>query len=143
MTAHVIVDSTVEQYPMWARAIWFLLVGWWLGAFYLTLAWTLCVLIITLPIGLWLFNRVGAVMTMLRDEEAAGGGSTSLESVENQVQPERELDVRLSHAPSTPSWLTEPASLRDVREAGRASEPASRQPRVTARRPWSPRTGPD
>ena len=26
-------------------------------------AWFLCVILITLPIGLWLFNRVGAVMT--------------------------------------------------------------------------------
>ncbi len=61
-----VVNRNVEQYPMVARALWFILVGWWLGAFYLALAWGLCVLIITLPIGLWLFNRVGAVMTLLR-----------------------------------------------------------------------------
>jgi uncharacterized membrane protein YccF (DUF307 family) len=56
----------VEQYPLWIRAVWFLLVGWWLGAFYMSVAWGLCVILITLPIGLWLFNRVGAVMTLLR-----------------------------------------------------------------------------
>ena len=32
----------------------------------MSIAWFLCVIIITLPVGLWLFNRVGAVMTLLR-----------------------------------------------------------------------------
>ena len=61
-----VADGTVEQLPLWIRAIWFIFVGWWLGAIYMTIAWVLCVLLITLPIGLWLFNRVGAVMTLLR-----------------------------------------------------------------------------
>jgi uncharacterized membrane protein YccF (DUF307 family) len=58
--------ASPEQHPLWIRAVWFLLVGWWLGAFYLSVAWGLCVLIIPLPIGVWMFNRVGAVMTLLR-----------------------------------------------------------------------------
>ncbi len=58
--------ETVQQLPMWIRALWFILVGWWLGAIYLGIAWGLCVIIITLPIGLVMFNRVGAVMTLLR-----------------------------------------------------------------------------
>jgi len=58
--------STTGQFPLWARAIWFILVGWWFGAIYLAVAWFLCVILITLPIGLLMFNRVGAVMTLLR-----------------------------------------------------------------------------
>jgi uncharacterized membrane protein YccF (DUF307 family) len=58
--------GTADQLPIWIRAIWFIFVGWWLGAIYLTVAWFLCVILITLPVGLWLFNRVGAVMTLLR-----------------------------------------------------------------------------
>ncbi len=58
--------GTVPQLPMAGRAVWFLLAGWWLGAIYVTVAWFLCVIIITLPIGLYLYNRVGAVMTLLR-----------------------------------------------------------------------------
>ena len=58
--------GTVEQYPMWARALWFLAIGWWVGAIYLGIAWFLSVLIITMPIGLYMFNRVGGVMTLLR-----------------------------------------------------------------------------
>jgi len=59
-------DGTAEQLPLWIRAIWFVFIGWWLGAIYLGVAWFLCVIIITLPVGLWLMNRVGAVMTLLR-----------------------------------------------------------------------------
>jgi uncharacterized membrane protein YccF (DUF307 family) len=58
--------GTVPQLSMGARAAWFLLAGWWLGAIYVTVAWFLCVIIITLPIGLYLYNRIGAVMTLLR-----------------------------------------------------------------------------
>jgi len=58
--------GTAGQYPLWARAIYFILVGWWLGGIYLAIAWFLCVILITLPIGLLMFNRVGAVMTLLR-----------------------------------------------------------------------------
>ncbi len=56
----------VEQLPLLVRAVWFVLVGWWLGAIYVSVAWFLCVIIVTLPIGLWLYNRIGAVMTLLR-----------------------------------------------------------------------------
>jgi uncharacterized membrane protein YccF (DUF307 family) len=62
----LVTGATVQQLPLWLRAIWFLVVGWWLGAIYLGVAWFLCVILVTLPIGLWLFNRVGAVMTLLR-----------------------------------------------------------------------------
>jgi uncharacterized membrane protein YccF (DUF307 family) len=55
-----------DQLPLWVRAIWFIFIGWWLGAIYISIAWFLCVILITLPIGLWLFNRIGAVMTLLR-----------------------------------------------------------------------------
>lgn len=58
--------GTVPQRPMWLRALWFVFVGWWVGAIYLGIAWFLSVILITLPIGLYLFNRVGAVMTLLR-----------------------------------------------------------------------------
>lgn len=61
-----VTGGTVAQSPLWVRAIYFVLVGWWLGGIYMGIAWLLCVILITLPIGLWLFNRVGAVMTLLR-----------------------------------------------------------------------------
>ena len=58
--------TNVQQRPLLLRAIWFVLVGWWFGAIWMALAYVLCVLIVTLPFGLAMFNRVGAVMTLLR-----------------------------------------------------------------------------
>ena len=58
--------ANVEQRPMVMRAIWFILVGFWFGAIWMAVAYVLCVLIVTLPFGLAMFNRVGAVMTLLR-----------------------------------------------------------------------------
>jgi uncharacterized membrane protein YccF (DUF307 family) len=58
--------KNVAQRPMLLRAIWFILVGWWFGAIWMAIAYVLCVLIVTMPFGLAMFNRVGAVMTLLR-----------------------------------------------------------------------------
>ena len=58
--------ANVQQRPMLLRAIWFILIGFWFGAIWMALAYVLCVLIVTMPFGLAMFNRVGAVMTLLR-----------------------------------------------------------------------------
>ena len=59
-------SANVQQRPMLFRAAWFILIGWWFGAIWMALAYVLCVLIITMPFGLAMFNRTGAVMTRLR-----------------------------------------------------------------------------
>lgn len=56
----------VTQYPFILRAIYFLLIGWWFSALWLTVAWALCTIIIGLPFGFWMFNRVPAVVTLVR-----------------------------------------------------------------------------
>ena len=48
------------------RALYFLLVGWWFSAIWLAVAWALCTVIIGLPFGFWMFNRVPAVVTLAR-----------------------------------------------------------------------------
>ena len=58
--------TNVEQRPMWMRVVWFVFVGFWFGAIWMAAAYVLCVLIVTMPFGLAMFNRVGAVMTLLR-----------------------------------------------------------------------------
>jgi uncharacterized membrane protein YccF (DUF307 family) len=55
-----------RQRPFLLRALWFLLVGWWLSALWLTAAWALCTVIIGMPFGFWMFNRVPAVVTLAR-----------------------------------------------------------------------------
>lgn len=56
----------VRQAPFLLRAIYFLLVGWWLSALWLLAAWALCTVIIGMPFGFWMFNRVPAIITLAR-----------------------------------------------------------------------------
>jgi uncharacterized membrane protein YccF (DUF307 family) len=72
-TTHAVVDgvayateTAVPQRAFWKRALYFALVGWWLGALWSALAWLLCVLIVTLPLGVMMYNRLPAAMTLRR-----------------------------------------------------------------------------
>ncbi len=56
----------IAQHPFLVRAIYFVLVGWWFSALWLTAAWALCSVIIGLPFGFWMMNRVPAVLTLAR-----------------------------------------------------------------------------
>jgi uncharacterized membrane protein YccF (DUF307 family) len=55
-----------DQRPLLIRAIWFVVVGWWLGLIWMLASWFISLLIITLPIGILMMNRIGGVMTLLR-----------------------------------------------------------------------------
>jgi uncharacterized membrane protein YccF (DUF307 family) len=55
-----------EQLPMWQRAVYFLLVGWWASLIWLELAWLFGVLIVTLPLSFWMFGATGKVTTLRR-----------------------------------------------------------------------------
>jgi uncharacterized membrane protein YccF (DUF307 family) len=61
-----VTEAIVEQRGFFLRAIWFLVIGWWLGAIWSAVAFTLCVLVITLPLGVMAYNRLPAVMTLRR-----------------------------------------------------------------------------
>jgi uncharacterized membrane protein YccF (DUF307 family) len=58
---------THDQHPLLARAVWFVLIGWWLGGIWMAAAWLISLPIITLPLAIWMMNRIGGVMTLLRD----------------------------------------------------------------------------
>ena len=49
---------------MIARGIWYLLVGWWLGAIWTILAYLFCLTIIGLPLGTIMFNTLPKVLTL-------------------------------------------------------------------------------
>lgn len=58
--------ADVPQHNFLVRALWFVFVGWWLSALWLTVAWALSAVIIGLPFSFWMFNRVPAVITLAR-----------------------------------------------------------------------------
>jgi uncharacterized membrane protein YccF (DUF307 family) len=46
------------------RALWFVFVGWWLGQLAVLSAWFLNLLILTLPLGMYILNRLPQIFTL-------------------------------------------------------------------------------
>lgn len=55
-----------EQRPFWQRALWYLLVGWWLTAIALYVAWLLCLSVIGIPLAFPIFGAAGKILTLKR-----------------------------------------------------------------------------
>ena len=72
------------------RLIYFLLVGWWLGAIVSTVAWLLNVTVIGLPLGLYLINRLPSIITL----RPQGQGITVIGNVVIQGAPQRSIVAR-------------------------------------------------
>jgi uncharacterized membrane protein YccF (DUF307 family) len=64
-SAHIL-DVPVRQHPFLVRALYFLLIGWWLSAIWIVIAWALNASIIGMVIGFWMFDRVPALVTLAR-----------------------------------------------------------------------------
>jgi len=61
------------------RALWFVLVGWWLTPILVNVAWLLNVTVILLPVGIKLINLVPTALTLAepaRSRTAAAARST-------------------------------------------------------------------
>lgn len=58
--------SDVPQINLFIRAVYFLLIGWWLSAIWMVLAYALCMTIIGLPLGFWMFDAVPTLVTLKR-----------------------------------------------------------------------------
>ena len=58
--------SDRPQASLLVRAIWFLLIGWWLSGFWAAAAYVAAVTIVGLPIAFWMYDRLPAVTTLFR-----------------------------------------------------------------------------
>jgi len=56
------------------RIVYFLLIGWWLGALAAGFAFLCCATFIGLPIGTMIFNRLPSIMTLLAEGEDCPAG---------------------------------------------------------------------
>ncbi len=56
----------VEQHPFLLRAIYFVLVGWWLSGLWMVVAYALLLTIVGMPAAFWMYGRIGAVTTLYR-----------------------------------------------------------------------------
>lgn len=64
--SYTVVRRHRDQHPFWVRAVYFALVGWWASLLWAEIAFVLCLLIITLPVGFMMFDRIPAVTTLAR-----------------------------------------------------------------------------
>ena len=53
-----------QQRPLWGRLAYFVLVGWWLSAFWMGLAYLLVFSLVGLPLTYWMFEQVDRVATL-------------------------------------------------------------------------------
>ena len=60
------VVSAVRQRPLLIRAVYFLLVGWWLSGLWMALAYAFLLSVVGMPIAFWMYGRIGAVTTLFR-----------------------------------------------------------------------------
>jgi len=61
-----ITRTHVAQYPMWARAIYFVFVGWWFSFVWVSVAWFASITLIGLPLAMLMYDRIPLITTLAR-----------------------------------------------------------------------------
>ena len=59
-------STRVPQRNILLRALYFVLIGWWVSAIWMEAAYAVCLTIIGLPIGFWMFDKVPALVSLHR-----------------------------------------------------------------------------
>ncbi len=61
-------EIQVQQHSFIVRAIWFIFIGLWLTGVWMGLAYVLCLTIIGMPAGFWMFDRAPAMLTLHKSQ---------------------------------------------------------------------------
>jgi uncharacterized membrane protein YccF (DUF307 family) len=59
--------GNVPQRTFLLRAVWFVVVGWWLSAVFIVVGYLLCLTVILIPVGVMVLNRIPEAMTLRRN----------------------------------------------------------------------------
>lgn len=62
----MVVSNQIPQINIIVRSVYFILIGLWVSALWMSLAYLACATIIGLPLGFWMFDRVPAIATLKR-----------------------------------------------------------------------------
>ena len=89
---NVIMNMKQQGPSMLVRFIWFLFIGWWLSGFAILFGWLFTVLIITLPLGLYIINRLPQITTLRASSQTVQTridehGNTVVETVDIPQRP--------------------------------------------------------
>jgi uncharacterized membrane protein YccF (DUF307 family) len=89
VNVNVVTQSNAPSF--FVRALWFLFVGWWFGAFVVVAGYVATATVFLLPLGFWCFNRVGSAMTLrprtARWVQRQDGMGTSIEQHKARQHP--------------------------------------------------------
>ncbi|OQY30097.1 MAG: hypothetical protein B6244_01735 [Candidatus Cloacimonetes bacterium 4572_55] len=53
-----------QEHNILLRAIYFVLIGWWLSGIWMQIAYFFCLSIVGLPIGFWMFDKTPALLSL-------------------------------------------------------------------------------
>ena len=98
------------------RAVWYVLIGWWLTGIVMSLAWFLAITVIGLPLTFYLVNRIPTVLTLRPRHEqyelVTGADGVTLDRGDAQVT-RGSTTVRLGEYEKVTFSAVQPGLIRE------------------------------
>ena len=90
----------VKEHGFIVRALYYLLIGWWFGLFWVLLSWFMYATVIGAPLGIIMFNKVpGAISLKARERDIQVTSDTEGYAVKQVALEQRPLWVRVLYYP--------------------------------------------